>query len=141
MLMSSFFSRDALEANVLANSCSNGGRARDVAVEFFTLSKSWRAGALAGTELVAALARIKIPRLRRRCRWRPSPRWKGQQCVRDIERGADGGAAKNGGAKIPEQYAHLGSLEFAKRLLQEAKVCVSPGVGFGDYGDIMCASR
>src|SRR5690606_30457917 len=32
-------------------------------------------------------------------------------------------------------YAHLGSLEFAKKLLLEAKVCVSPGIGFGDYGD------
>ena len=38
-------------------------------------------------------------------------------------------------AKIPEAYAHLGSLEFAKKLLGEAKVCVSPGIGFGDYGD------
>jgi alanine-synthesizing transaminase len=38
-------------------------------------------------------------------------------------------------AKIPEQYAKLGSLEFAKRLLQEAKIAVSPGIGFGDYGD------
>ena len=38
-------------------------------------------------------------------------------------------------AKIPEPYAHLGSLEFAKKLLSDAKVCVSPGIGFGDYGD------
>ena len=38
-------------------------------------------------------------------------------------------------AKIPEPYAHLGSLEFSKRLLTEAKVAVSPGIGFGDYGD------
>lgn len=38
-------------------------------------------------------------------------------------------------AKIPDQYAALGSLEFAKKLLQDAKVCVSPGIGFGDYGD------
>ncbi|WP_134608264.1 aminotransferase class I/II-fold pyridoxal phosphate-dependent enzyme, partial [Pseudomonas aeruginosa] len=38
-------------------------------------------------------------------------------------------------AKIPEPYAHLGSLEFAKKLLQDAKVSVSPGIGFGDYGD------
>lgn len=38
-------------------------------------------------------------------------------------------------AKIPEQYAYLGSLEFAKKLLLEAKVCVSPGIGFGDYGN------
>lgn len=38
-------------------------------------------------------------------------------------------------AKIPEPYAAMGSLEFAKKLLNEAKVCVSPGIGFGDYGD------
>ncbi len=36
--------------------------------------------------------------------------------------------------RIPEPYAAIGSLEFAK-LLNEAKVCVSPGIGFGDYGD------
>jgi alanine-synthesizing transaminase len=38
-------------------------------------------------------------------------------------------------AKIPEQYRKLGSLEFSKLLLNEAKVAVSPGIGFGDYGD------
>jgi alanine-synthesizing transaminase len=38
-------------------------------------------------------------------------------------------------AKIPEQYAHLGSLDFSKQLLDEAKVAVSPGIGFGKYGD------
>ena len=38
-------------------------------------------------------------------------------------------------AQIPEQYRKLGSLEFSKRLLNEAKVAVSPGIGFGDYGD------
>ena len=38
-------------------------------------------------------------------------------------------------AKIPEPYAKLGSLEFAKKILKDAKVAVSPGVGFGDYGD------
>jgi len=38
-------------------------------------------------------------------------------------------------AKIPEQYRGLGSLEFSKILLNEAKVAVSPGIGFGDYGD------
>ena len=38
-------------------------------------------------------------------------------------------------AKIPEQLAHLGSLEFSKKVLMEAKVAVSPGVGFGSYGD------
>jgi alanine-synthesizing transaminase len=38
-------------------------------------------------------------------------------------------------AHIPEAYRHLGSLEFAKLLLQKAKVSVSPGIGFGEYGD------
>lgn len=138
--------------------------ARDVAVEFFTLSKSynmagWRIGFMTGNkELVAALARIKsyhdygtftplqvaaIAALEG-----------DQQCVRDIaeqyKRRRDvlvKGMHEAGWmvdlpkasmyvwAKIPERYAHLGSLEFAKLLLQEAKVCVSPGIGFGEYGD------
>ena len=38
-------------------------------------------------------------------------------------------------AKLPDYYANLGSLGFTKRLLEEAKVAVSPGVGFGEYGD------
>jgi alanine-synthesizing transaminase len=38
-------------------------------------------------------------------------------------------------APIPGQYRALGSLEFAKQLLEEAKVAVSPGIGFGEYGD------
>jgi alanine-synthesizing transaminase len=38
-------------------------------------------------------------------------------------------------ARIPEAYRHLGSLEFSKKLLNEAKVAVSPGIGFGEYGD------
>jgi alanine-synthesizing transaminase len=38
-------------------------------------------------------------------------------------------------AQIPEPYRKLGSLEFSKILLNEAKVAVSPGIGFGDYGD------
>ena len=38
-------------------------------------------------------------------------------------------------ARIPEKYAALGSLEFAKQLMERAKVCVSPGIGFGDHGD------
>jgi len=38
-------------------------------------------------------------------------------------------------ARIPEAYRHLGSLEFAKLLLAKAKVSVSPGIGFGEYGD------
>jgi alanine-synthesizing transaminase len=38
-------------------------------------------------------------------------------------------------APIPPRYAHLGSLEFSRLLLERAKVCVSPGIGFGDHGD------
>jgi alanine-synthesizing transaminase len=38
-------------------------------------------------------------------------------------------------APIPEQYKTLSSLEFAKKLLKDAKVAVSPGIGFGEYGD------
>jgi alanine-synthesizing transaminase len=38
-------------------------------------------------------------------------------------------------ARIPEQFRALGSLEFSKLLLTEAKVAVSPGIGFGEYGD------
>ena len=138
--------------------------AKDIAVEFFTLSKSynmagWRIGFMVGNpELVSALARIKsyhdygtftplqvaaIAALEG-----------DQQCVRDIaeqyrqrrnmlvkglhEAGwmvEKPKASMYIWAKIPEPYAHMGSLEFAKKLLLEAKVCVSPGLGFGDYGD------
>ena len=38
-------------------------------------------------------------------------------------------------ARIPAQYREIGSLDFSKKLLEEAKVAVSPGVGFGEYGD------
>src|SRR5438309_8941562 len=38
-------------------------------------------------------------------------------------------------AKIPEFYSKLGSIEFTKRLLVDAKIAVAPGIGFGDYGD------
>ncbi len=37
--------------------------------------------------------------------------------------------------KIPEKFAHMGSVEFSKMLIEEAKVAVSPGIGFGEYGD------
>ncbi len=138
--------------------------AKDVAVEFFTLSKSynmagWRIGFMVGNkELVHALARIKsyhdygtftplqvaaIAALEG-----------DQQCVLDIaeqyrqRRNALAKGLHEAGwmvdipkasmyiwAKIPEPYQTMGSLEFAKKLLSDAKVCVSPGVGFGDYGD------
>jgi alanine-synthesizing transaminase len=38
-------------------------------------------------------------------------------------------------AEIPEPYKKMGSLEFSKHLIKEAKVAVSPGVGFGEYGE------
>jgi alanine-synthesizing transaminase len=38
-------------------------------------------------------------------------------------------------AEIPAPYKLMGSLEFAKKILAQAKVAVSPGIGFGDYGD------
>ena len=38
-------------------------------------------------------------------------------------------------AKIPPQFQNMGSLEFSKHLLQEARVAVSPGIGFGQHGD------
>jgi alanine-synthesizing transaminase len=38
-------------------------------------------------------------------------------------------------APIPEPFRHLGSLEFSKRLIDEAGVCVAPGIGFGQAGD------
>ena len=38
-------------------------------------------------------------------------------------------------AKIPDAYLEMGSLEFSKKLLLEARVAVAPGIGFGQYGD------
>jgi len=138
--------------------------AKDVAVEFFTLSKSynmpgWRVGFMVGNrELVAALARIKsyldygmfTPLQVAAITALEGP----QDCVAEIcetyrsrrdvlceGMNALGWPVEKPKAtmfvwgKIPEPFAELGSLEFSKRLLSEAKVAVSPGVGFGDYGD------
>ncbi|MBI5450658.1 MAG: alanine transaminase [Gammaproteobacteria bacterium] len=138
--------------------------AKDVAVEFFTLSKSynmpgWRVGFMCGNKvLVAALARIKsyldygmfTPIQIAAITALEGP----QDCVREISEIyrvrrdvlCDGlnsigwqverpKATMFVWAQIPEQYRHLGSLEFSKKLLQEAKVAVSPGIGFGSYGD------
>ncbi|RUM95054.1 MAG: alanine transaminase [Thiothrix sp.] len=138
--------------------------AKEVAVEFYSLSKSynmpgWRVGFMCGnSELVNALARIKsyldygmftpiqvaaITALEG-----------DQQCVSDIRElylarrntlcdGLCGigweverpKATMFVWARIPEAYQNMGSLEFSKKLLQEAKVAVSPGIGFGSYGD------
>ena len=138
--------------------------AKDVAVEFFTLSKSynmagWRIGFMVGNaEIVHALARIKsyhdygtfTPIQVASIVALEGP----QDCVRDIamnyqkRRDVLARGLHEAGwqvevpkatmyiwAKIPPQYEKMGSLEFAKKLLAEAKVAVSPGVGFGEFGD------
>jgi alanine-synthesizing transaminase len=138
--------------------------ASDVAVEFFSLSKSynmpgWRVGFCCGNrELVNALARIKsyldygtfTP-----IQVAAIAALEGDQtCVSDIRdmyrKRRDllcNGLNELGWpvetpratmfvwARIPEAFREMGSLEFSKKLLMEAKVAVSPGVGFGDYGD------
>jgi alanine-synthesizing transaminase len=138
--------------------------AREVAVEFFTMSKSynmagWRVGFMVGNrDLVQALARIKsyhdygtfTPIQVASIVALEGP----QECVEEIRQTYekrrnvmckglhDMGwmvevpkASMYVWAKIPEPYAALGSLEFTKRLLDGAKIAVSPGVGFGDHGD------
>ena len=138
--------------------------ARDVAVEFFTMSKSynmagWRVGFMVGNrELVAALARIKsyhdygtftpiqvasvialegpqdcVEEVRLNYQHRRDVLCKGLHeagWMVEVPR-----ASMYVWAEIPEPYKHMGSLEFSKKLLAEAKVAVSPGVGFGEYGD------
>jgi alanine-synthesizing transaminase len=138
--------------------------AKDVAVEFFTLSKSynmpgWRVGFMVGNQrLVNALARLKsyfdygtfTPIQVAAIAALEGP----QECVAQIcdnyRRRRDvlvEGLNKAGWsvakpratmfvwAQIPEPYRDLKSLEFSKLLLTEAKTAVSPGIGFGDYGD------
>ena len=138
--------------------------AKDIAVEFFTLSKSynmpgWRVGFMVGNpKLVAALGRIKsyfdygtfTPIQVASIAALEGP----QECVAEIVATYKSrrdvlvpGLNKLGWAvdlpkatmfawaKIPEQYRSMGSVEFSKKLLLEAKVAVSPGVGFGDHGD------
>jgi alanine-synthesizing transaminase len=138
--------------------------AKEVAVEFFTLSKSynmpgWRVGFMVGNQrLVNALARLKsyfdygtfTPIQVAAIAALEGP----QECVAQIcdiyRRRRDvlvDGINKLGWsvakpratmfvwAQIPEAYRDLKSLEFSKLLLTEAKTAVSPGIGFGDYGD------
>ena len=138
--------------------------AKDVAVEFFTLSKSynmpgWRVGFMVGNPtLVSALGRLKsyfdygtfTPIQVASILALEGP----QECVGEIcenyRRRRDvlvEGLNRAGWAvgmpkatmfvwaRIPEAFRELGSLEFSKLLLTEAKVAVSPGIGFGEYGD------
>ena len=138
--------------------------ALDVAVESFTLSKSynmagWRVGFFVGnTKLIGALQKIKS--------WLDYGMFTpiqvaatvalngDQKCVQDITDKYDHrqdvllDAFKNAGwhirrnkasmfvwAQLPKCVEHLGSLEFSKRLLVEAGVSVAPGIGFGETGE------
>jgi alanine-synthesizing transaminase len=138
--------------------------AKEIAVEFFTLSKSynmpgWRIGFMVGCpKLVAALGRIKsyfdygtfTPIQVASIAALEGP----QQCVLDIVANYKSrrdvlvpGLNELGWpvelpkatmfvwAKIPEQFRAMGSLEFSKKLLLDAKTAVSPGMGFGEHGD------
>ena len=138
--------------------------AKDVAVEFYSLSKTynmpgWRMGFMVGnSEIVGALAKIKSyldygtfqPLQIAACAAMNGP----QECVEEIRQmyqarrdvlidgmhGMGWMAEKPKAtmfvwAEIPDEFKHMGSLEFTKRMLSEAGVAVSPGIGFGDYGD------
>jgi len=138
--------------------------AREIAVEFFTLSKSynmagWRVGCMVGNrDLVTALARMKsyhdygmfTPIQVASIIALEGP----QECVETVRQtyqkrrdvmcaGLEAAgwpvevprATMYVWAPIPEPYQKMGSLEFSKKLLNDARVAVSPGVGFGEYGD------
>ncbi len=138
--------------------------AENIAVEFYSLSKSynmpgWRVGFMCGNKtLVAALTRMKsyldygmfTPIQIAAITALEGP----QDCVREIVEtyrsrrnvlcdglNSIGWAVEKPKATmfvwapIPEPYRAMGSLEFTKKLLQVAKVAVSPGIGFGEYGD------
>jgi alanine-synthesizing transaminase len=140
--------------------------AMDVAVEFFSLSKSfnmpgWRVGFMVGNkELVGALARMKsyldygmfTPIQVAAILALESPesdQWSSD--IRDMYQGrrdtlCDGLQAVGWSvtrpkatmflwAKIPQPFDAMGSLEFSKMLINQAGVAVSPGIGFGEYGD------
>jgi len=138
--------------------------AKDIAIEFQSLSKTyampgWRMGFAAGNRrLIAALARIKsyldygayTPIQVAAAAALSGP----QECADEIratyrvrrdvlvESFARAGwdipsppASMFAWAPVPEKYRAAGSMEFAKQLLIHAKVAVSPGIGFGEYGE------
>lgn len=138
--------------------------AKDIAVEFYSLSKTynmpgWRVGFCCGNPtLVGALARIKsyldygtftpiqvaaiaalesdqscVDEIINTYRSRRNILCEGLNAAGwPVERPR---ATMFVWAKIPELFAEMGSLEFSKKLLLEARVAVSPGIGFGEYGD------
>lgn len=138
--------------------------AKDVAIEFFTMSKSynmagWRIGFMVGNrELVGALTRIKsyhdygtfTPIQVGAIEALNGP----QECVEEVRKEYEHRrdvmvkglhdlgwmvekpkASMYIWAELPEFYKSMGSVEFSKRLLEKAKVAVSPGIGFGEYGE------
>ena len=138
--------------------------AKDVAVEFFTMSKSynmagWRIGFMVGNrDLVGALPRIKsyhdygtfTPIQVGAIEALNGP----QECVEEVRKEYEHRrdvmvkglhdlgwmvekpkASMYIWAELPEFYKSMGSVEFSKRLLEKAKVAVSPGIGFGEYGE------
>jgi len=138
--------------------------ARDLAVEFFTMSKSynmpgWRIGFCCGNKvLVGALARMKsyldygmftpvqvaaIAALEgdQSCVGEINAMYRSRRDVLCSGLNAAGWpvtppkATMFLWAQIPGFYRELGSLEFSKKLLVDAKVAVSPGIGFGEYGE------
>jgi len=138
--------------------------ARDVGVECYTLSKTynmpgWRIGFVVGNpELVSALGRLKsyydygmfapvqvagIAALKgsQDCiqEIRATYKERRDALVRGLERAGwhvdPPKATMFVWARIPEEFRAMGSLEFSKMLLTEGKVAVSPGIGFGPYGD------
>ena len=138
--------------------------AKDVAVESFSLSKSynmpgWRVGFMSGNQvLIAALARMKsyldyglftpiqvaaisalegsqdcVEEIRDRYCERRNVLCDGLNAIGwEVERPK---ATMFVWAPIPEIYRDMGSLEFAKKLIRDAKVAISPGIGFGSHGD------
>jgi len=138
--------------------------AKDVGVEFFSMSKSysmagWRVGYCVGNaEIIGALRRIKSYLdygIFQPIQIASIIALEGdQQCVQEINNTYRErrdtlitGLSRAGWevpspkgtmfvwAKIPDQYLHMGSVEFSKFLIKEAQVAVSPGLGFGEYGD------
>ena len=138
--------------------------AEEVAVELYTLTKGfsmagWRVGFVLGNaEAVAALARLKSYldygtfqpiQIAATVTLREAPEYPAEIC--EIYRGRRDalcrGLARAGWdvepplgtmfvwAPIPDEFAELGSLEFALKLAREAEVAVSPGIGFGEGGD------
>ena len=138
--------------------------AKDVGVEFYTLSKAynmpgWRVGFCVGNrEVVGALAKLKSYLdygIFQPIQIASTVALNGpQDCVKDVVQRYQNrrNVLVNGlnrigwqvalpratmfvWARIPDSFRHMGSLEFSKLLLREAKVAVSPGIGFGEGGD------